>query len=113
MMAENEDRFTPLTREVLDAAHREAAIMGHQKIGPEHLLLGILRHQDNFGAMLLHDVTTLSRMRALVLDREQATHGPPEDKKPDPVADLVSMLPTLKKMGSVLLEDVAKRLREL
>jgi len=66
----------PLTDEsdsVLSYATEEADRLGHQHIGIEHLLLGLLRQQDCFAARMLRE-----RGAALeVMRRELATAPPP------------------------------------
>jgi ATP-dependent Clp protease ATP-binding subunit ClpA len=59
--------FGTATREVLNAAVEEADRLQHQAIGPEHLLLGILRVADTIPAAILskHQVTLESARRSL------------------------------------------------
>ena len=59
--------FGASTREVLIAAVEEADHLQHQEMGPEHLLLGILRVADTIPASILakHKVTLESARAAL------------------------------------------------
>jgi len=45
--------FTPRAKSVIKFAGREAAAMGRSEIGPEHLLLGILREPEGVGGVVL------------------------------------------------------------
>ncbi|SNT65833.1 ATP-dependent Clp protease ATP-binding subunit ClpC [Asanoa hainanensis] len=45
--------FTPRARRVLELALREALQLGHAHIGPEHLLLGLVRDGGGVGAQVL------------------------------------------------------------
>jgi ATP-dependent Clp protease ATP-binding subunit ClpC len=46
--------FTPRTKKVLELAAREARDLGHDYIGTEHLLLGLMREGDGVGAQVLN-----------------------------------------------------------
>ncbi len=45
--------FTPRAKKVLELSLREALQLGHNYIGTEHILLGILREGDGVGAQVL------------------------------------------------------------
>ena len=45
--------FTPRATKVLELALREALLLGHNYIGTEHLLLGVLEEEDGRGARAL------------------------------------------------------------
>ena len=47
------DRFTEEARRVLDLAREEAERFGHRFVGPEHLVLGLLRDGGNPAAGIL------------------------------------------------------------
>jgi hypothetical protein len=49
------ERFTKEARRVVTLAQREAKELGHNYIGTEHLLLGMLRLEDSLGARALAD----------------------------------------------------------
>lgn len=44
---------TPRARKVIDYAVEEAEMLGHNYVGTEHLLLGLLREQDGVAAQIL------------------------------------------------------------
>ncbi len=48
--------FTPKARRVLELAMEEARNMGHNYVGTEHLLLGVLREKEGIGAQILTDL---------------------------------------------------------
>lgn len=79
--------FTPRTRKVLDLALREALSLGHNYIGTEHVLLGIVRENGGVAIRILNDADADANkirdeiMRMLVgPGREQPTQQQP---KPD------------------------------
>jgi ATP-dependent Clp protease ATP-binding subunit ClpC len=45
--------FTPRAKKVLDLSLREALSLGHNYIGTEHVLLGLMRENDGVGARIL------------------------------------------------------------
>jgi ATP-dependent Clp protease ATP-binding subunit ClpA len=47
--------FTPRSKKVLELALREAVKLGHNHIGTEHILLGIVRENDGVAARILAD----------------------------------------------------------
>jgi ATP-dependent Clp protease ATP-binding subunit ClpA len=47
--------FTPRAKKVLELALREALSLGHNYIGPEHILLGLSRESDGVAARILLD----------------------------------------------------------
>jgi ATP-dependent Clp protease ATP-binding subunit ClpC len=47
--------FTPRAKKVLELALREAQALGHQYIGTEHLLLGLVRENSGVAARILLD----------------------------------------------------------
>jgi ATP-dependent Clp protease ATP-binding subunit ClpC len=57
--------FTPRTKKVLELSLREAQRLGHDHIGTEHILLGLVREGEGVGAQILE-------RRGASLDRVQA-----------------------------------------
>ncbi len=45
--------FTPRAKKVLELGHREAVQLGHNYIGTEHILLGLIREGEGVGAQVL------------------------------------------------------------
>jgi len=61
------ERFTERARQVVVLAQQEARDLGHNYIGTEHLLLGLLREEDGLGARTLASAgVTLEDARARV-----------------------------------------------
>jgi len=50
------ERLTPRARQAVVLAADEARELGHDWIGTEHLLLGLLREQEGLAARTLHDL---------------------------------------------------------
>ena len=48
--------FTPRAKKVLELSYRESLERGHNYIGTEHLLLGLIREGDGVGAQVLVDL---------------------------------------------------------
>jgi len=65
--------FTPRAKKVLELSLRESVQFGHNCIGPEHILLGILREGDGVAAQVLVALgADLNRVRQQVI---QLVHG--------------------------------------
>src|SRR4051812_43075731 len=61
------DRFNDRAKRVLALAQDEAVRFGHNYIGPEHLLLGLVREGEGVAAQALHALgVDLSRLRTYV-----------------------------------------------
>ena len=65
--------FTPRAKKVLELSLREALQLGHNYIGTEHILLGLIREGDGVGAQVLVKLgADLNRVRQQVI---QLLHG--------------------------------------
>jgi len=65
--------FTPRAKKVLELSLRESVQLGHNSIGPEHILLGMLREGDGVAAQVLVALgADLNRVRQQVI---QLMHG--------------------------------------
>jgi Clp amino terminal domain, pathogenicity island component len=84
------DRFTEHARRVIDLAGEEAALLGHRYVGPEHLVLGLLRDGGNDAARVLrtHGVDLAAARVAL---RRLAERGVVPGPRPSD-AELLGML---------------------
>jgi ATP-dependent Clp protease ATP-binding subunit ClpC len=61
------ERFTERARQVVVLAQEEARTLGHNFIGTEHLLLGLLREEEGLAARVLESLDiTLEEVRAQV-----------------------------------------------
>ncbi len=65
--------FTPRAKKVLELAPREARALGHDYVGTEHILLGLIREGDGVAAQVLVKLgADLNRVRQQVI---QLLHG--------------------------------------
>ena len=70
--------FTPRTKQVLELSRREAEQLGHNYIGTEHILLGLVREGDGVGVQVLIMLgADLNRVRQQVI---QLLHGHPAEQ---------------------------------
>lgn len=77
--------FTPRAKKVLELSLREALGLGHNYIGTEHLLLGLVRDGEGVAVKVLTEVIgDLSKIRTEVLNKLALTPYPRarEDKRP-------------------------------
>jgi ATP-dependent Clp protease ATP-binding subunit ClpC len=71
--------FTAQTKKVLELALREALPLGHNYIGTEHLLLGLIREREGVAAQVLQELgADLDRVRQQVLLLLSGYTGPIE-----------------------------------
>jgi deoxycytidylate deaminase len=60
---------TPLLKKALEYAVEDARSLGHNYLGTEHLLLGLLRLQDNIASMILMNLgVTVEKLREEILN---------------------------------------------
>jgi ATP-dependent Clp protease ATP-binding subunit ClpC len=82
--------FTPRARNVLELSLREALQLGHNYIGTEHILLGLIREGEGVAAQVLVKLgADLTRVRQQVIQllhgyqgEEPAAAGPPSQTEP-------------------------------
>ena len=99
-------KFTPRAKMVLELSLRESLQLGHNYIGTEHILLGLIREGDGVAAQVLVQLgADLNRVRQQVI---QLLHGhPAEEPVSDPsAAQELRLLPAVK----TRLEAVEQRL---
>jgi ATP-dependent Clp protease ATP-binding subunit ClpA len=68
--------FTPRAKKVLELAFREAVQLGHNYIGTEHILLGLLREDEGVGVSVLKQHGDVRTLRAMVLELVPAASTP-------------------------------------
>src|SRR5512135_2527539 len=81
--------FTPRAKKVLEYAVEEARLLGHNYIGSEHLLLGLIREEEGIGGKILRSFgVNLLGSRQLVINylRRAATQVAAK-KSPTPALD--------------------------
>jgi ATP-dependent Clp protease ATP-binding subunit ClpA len=60
--------FTPRAKKTLELSLREALQLGHNYIGTEHILLGLIREGDGVAVKILRDRTDLAQLRLAVIE---------------------------------------------
>jgi ATP-dependent Clp protease ATP-binding subunit ClpC len=75
--------FTPSAKKVLELSLREALQLGHNYIGSEHILLGLLRETDGRGAQILEGLgAELGDVRQDILTDLRSRQQPPQPHMP-------------------------------
>ncbi|HKZ40924.1 MAG TPA: Clp protease N-terminal domain-containing protein [Candidatus Hodarchaeales archaeon] len=73
--------FTPRAKKVLEMALREALSIGHNYIGTEHILLGLLREDEGVAAIILREKGLgLETGRQKILEYLTGRHSDPDDQ---------------------------------
>jgi ATP-dependent Clp protease ATP-binding subunit ClpC len=68
--------FTPRVKQVLELSFREALQLGHDYLGTEHLLLGLIREGEGVAAQVLMQFgADLSRVRQRVIELGSGAAG--------------------------------------
>jgi ATP-dependent Clp protease ATP-binding subunit ClpA len=76
--------FTPRAKKVLELSLREALQLGHNYIGTEHILLGLIREGEGVAAQVLQKLgADLNRVRQQVIQLLQGYTETPEGRTPD------------------------------
>ncbi|MDX6396313.1 MAG: ATP-dependent Clp protease ATP-binding subunit ClpC [Streptosporangiaceae bacterium] len=103
-------RFTPRAKKVLEHALREAQGLGHDYMGTEHILLGLLREPDGLAAQILVRLDVdLEQVRGRVL--ELAPGRPGERPEELTLDDLITAAEG-RTLSSAALEGVVNRRSE-
>jgi ATP-dependent Clp protease ATP-binding subunit ClpC len=93
--------FTPRAKKVLELSLREALQLGHNYIGTEHVLLGLVAEGEGVGAQVLREFgAELPAVRRQVMERLDAP-GVATPPPPDP--------PTCHGCGASLLNQIGSR----
>ncbi|MBI4641428.1 MAG: ATP-dependent Clp protease ATP-binding subunit [Candidatus Tectomicrobia bacterium] len=82
--------FTPKAKKVLEYAVEEARLMGHNYIGTEHLLLGLIKEKDGIASKVLTSMgirMAETREETLNLLGERVQRGPVREKGKTPALD--------------------------
>jgi ATP-dependent Clp protease ATP-binding subunit ClpC len=96
--------FTPRAKKVLELSLREALQLGHNYIGTEHILLGLIHEGDGVAAQVLVGLgVDLDRTRQLVIQilsgrqREESASAVAEDLR-DRLAAMAARLTVIERM---------------
>ena len=106
--------FTPRAKKVLELSLREALQLGHNYIGTEHILLGLIREGEGVAAQVLVKLgADLSRVRQQVIQLLSGYSGPrpaaARRPAPPPVAARGEQTPS----GSLVLDQFGRNLTQL
>ncbi|MDO8987787.1 MAG: ATP-dependent Clp protease ATP-binding subunit [Coriobacteriia bacterium] len=72
--------FTPRAKKVLELSLREALQLGHNYIGTEHILLGLIREGEGVAAQVLLNLgADLEKVRSAVIQLLSGHYGKPSD----------------------------------
>jgi ATP-dependent Clp protease ATP-binding subunit ClpC len=100
--------FTPRAKKVLELSLREALQLGHNYIGTEHILLGLIREGEGVAAQVLVKLgADLSRVRQQVIQLLSGYAGQKEPSASGPGA--AEAAPT----GSLVLDQFGRNLAQL
>src|SRR5919106_1702131 len=73
-------QFTPRAKQALEDALRESLQLGHNYIGTEHVLLGLLRSDESTAARVLNELgASFERVRVQVIEVLADRPVPPEE----------------------------------
>lgn len=93
------ERWTERSRKVGDLALREALSLGHNYVGTEHLLLGLVREQEGLAYRVLVELgATPDAVRNEVI---RQLSGPKKKAEPQPESD-ISLPDLLRKVADHL-----------
>ena len=94
--------FTPRGKRVLELALREALALGHNYVGTEHVLLGLVRENEGVATRMLYDLdadaetvrdTVIRYLSGPKNTPPKPTADPVEDKLVDAVVALLTEVP--------------------
>ena len=102
--------FTPRAKKVLELSLREALQLGHNYIGTEHILLGLVREGEGVAARVLVDLgADLSRVRQQVIQLLSGYGGAKEGTAPATSGGSGQEAPS----GSLVLDQFGRNLTNL
>ena len=112
--------FTPRAKKVLELSLREALQLGHNYIGTEHILLGLIREGEGVAAQVLVKLgADLSRVRQQVIQLLSGYQGPqaagstPSSGKEPAGATTGSSSASPEAQGSLVLDQFGRNLTQL
>ncbi len=108
--------FTPRAKKVLELSLREALQLGHNYIGTEHILLGLIREGEGVAAQVLVKLgADLSRVRQQVIQLLSGYQGPQGKSESTPPAGAGGGQPQQEgdKGGSQILDQFGRNLTQL
>jgi ATP-dependent Clp protease ATP-binding subunit ClpA len=103
--------FTPRAKKVLELALREALALKKSYIGPEHILLGLIREGDGVGAQIIERLAApLQVLRAQVIEFAAAETTEPDEPLGAEWLPVVSPVaePGFRRRARVVVSDAAE-----
>ena len=106
--------FSPEMHDVLHLTTEEADDLGHNHIGTEHLLLGVLRKDQTPAAAILHrHAMTLDNAREQVRLMTVASAQPPRPDIPTALEQLAALEPLIDRLASAHPGDAESKVLEI
>jgi len=106
--------FTPRAKKVLELSLREALQLGHNYIGTEHILLGLIREGEGVAAQVLVKLgADLARVRQQVIQLLSGYQGPAGKSDSQPAGAGGSKDEPGEKGGSQILDQFGRNLTQL
>jgi ATP-dependent Clp protease ATP-binding subunit ClpC len=93
--------FTPRAKKVLELSLAEANGLGHNYVGTEHILLGVVREGEGVAVEVLARLgVDKEQARAQVIDLLSGRQAPvPPEPEPEPVSETPAEVPVLDRLG--------------
>jgi len=106
--------FTPRAKKVLELSLREALQLGHNYIGTEHILLGLIREGEGVAAQVLVKLgADLSRVRQQVIQLLSGYSGPGGQPSGDKAGATAGGSGEQSPSGSLVLDQFGRNLTQL
>jgi len=105
--------FTPRAKKVLELSLREALQLGHNYIGTEHILLGLIREGEGVAAQVLVKLgADLGKVRQQVI-RQLSGYGSSEDRPGEKAGATAGGSGSESMSGSLVLDQFGRNLTQL
>ncbi len=85
-------RFTSSARHVLSKAHQEAVQLNHTRVGPGHILIGLIQEEGEAGKVLAGQDASLDAVRKIVIEQT------PDAEKAGPHPGRIDLQDTTQKL---------------
>ncbi|MDZ7679396.1 MAG: ATP-dependent Clp protease ATP-binding subunit [Acidimicrobiales bacterium] len=106
--------FTPRAKKVLELSLREALQLGHNYIGTEHILLGLIREGEGVAAQVLVKLgADLSRVRQQVIQLLSGYSGPGAQGGPEKAGATAGGGGEQSQSGSLVLDQFGRNLTQM
>ena len=107
--------FTPRAKKVLELSLRESQHLGHDYIGTEHILLGLIREGEGVAAQVLVTLgADLSRVRQQVIELLAQAQAQAQAEEEEPPAEQAVPRPSLTSVGeNAMLAEILSRIEDM